>query len=149
MKRSHAGRLQAAVTKNTRRRGAAVVEFAVVVPLFFLFMFAGLEFAVLGTIRSTSHNAAYEAARKLVIPGAVVADGIAEANRIMSVVGVDSLTVTVTPNVIEDTTQQVTVNIDIPYASNAIFVPYFTGSVILHSSVTLRTERYSGIVAGP
>src|SRR5210317_459873 len=82
------------------RRGATVVEFAVVAPVFFILLFGGIEFAILSTIRATSHNAAYEAARKLVIPGADPAVGIAEAERIMGVIGVDTLTVTVTPTVI-------------------------------------------------
>ena len=126
-----------------------MVEFVVVVPFFFLVIFAGMEFAVLGTIRATSHNAAYEAARKIVVPGAKAAEGVDEAKRILSIVGVDTLTVTVTPPVVDDSTKSVTVNIDVPYASNAIFVPFFTGNVTLKSSVTLATERYDGIAAIP
>jgi Flp pilus assembly protein TadG len=90
---------------DTKRRGAALVEFAVVAPVFFLILMAGIEFAVIGTIRSTSHNAAYEAARKLVIPGAAASAGISEAERIMSVVGVNTLTVTTIPSVITEETQ--------------------------------------------
>lgn len=54
----------------SKRRGATMVEFVVVVPIFFMLLMVAMEFAVLGTIRSTADNAAYEAARKLVIPGA-------------------------------------------------------------------------------
>ena len=133
----------------TSRRGATVVEFAVVAPVFFLLLFAGIEFGTLSTIRATSHNAAYEGARKLVIPGADVAIGIAEAERIMGIIGVDNLTVTVTPNVITNNTREVTVNISIPYDDNAVFVPMFTGGLTINSSTTLATERYDGIVAGP
>lgn len=43
---------------TSHRRGVTAVEFAIVPPIFFLLIFAGLEFAVVGTIRSTSHNAA-------------------------------------------------------------------------------------------
>jgi Flp pilus assembly protein TadG len=132
-----------------RRSGATLVEFAVVAPIFFMLLFGGIEFAVLGTIRSTAQNAAYEAARKLVIPGADVDDGIDEARRIMSIVGVDSLTVTTNPNVITDETQEVTVDISIPYDNNAIFVPYFTGGIVVRASSTLKTERYGGIASTP
>ena len=85
----------------------------------------------------------------LVIPGADVALGIAEAERILGIIGVDNLTVTVTPNVITNTTREVTVNIFIPYDDNAIFVPMFTGGLVITSSTTLATERYNGIAAGP
>lgn len=131
------------------RRGSAVVEFAVVAPVFFLLLYAGIEFATLSTIRATSHNAAYEGARRLVIPGADPALGIAEAKRIMAIIGVDNLTVTVTPNVITNNTREVMVNIFIPYDDNAVFVPMFTGGLTINSSTTLTTERYDGIVAGP
>ncbi len=131
------------------RHGATIVEFALVAPIFFILLFGGIEFATLSTIRATSHNAAYEGARKLVIPGADVTVGIAEAERIMSIIGVDTLAVTVTPNVITNNTREVTVSISIPYKDNAVFVPMFTGGLTIVSSTTLATERYDGIVAGP
>ena len=130
---------------SRNRRGVTAVEFAVVVPVFFMLLFAGIEFAIIGTIRSTSHNAAYEAARILVVPGANAADGITEAKRILSIIGVDTLTVTVTPTAITDTTQTVKVDIAIPYAQNAVFTPWFVGNVTLKSTCTLNTERYDGI----
>ncbi|MFY9255042.1 MAG: TadE family protein [Fuerstiella sp.] len=126
------------------RKGVTAVEFAIVTPVFLILVFAGLEFAVIGTIRSTSHNAAYEAARMLVIPGAQANDGIAEAKRILGIVGVDTLTVTVSPTTITDTTQTVEVNISVPYAQNAIFTPWFVGNIVLKSSCKLNTERYDG-----
>ena len=131
------------------RRGATMVEFVVVVPVFFLVLFAGLEFSSLGTIRATANNAAYEAGRKLVIPGAVASEGVTEAKRIMSIIGVDTLTVNVTPSVITATTKNVTVDISIPYASNAVITPFFTGGVTVNSSITMSTERYDGMVVSP
>lgn len=127
------------------RRGTTVVEFAVVAPLFFTLLFATIEFATLNTIRNTCNNAAYEAARVLVVPGAVAADGITEAERILAIVGVDAMTVTVEPSVIDQATQNVTVRVEVPYAENAILVPVFTGNVVLTSEFTLKTERYDGI----
>lgn len=138
-------RLRACAAQRTNRQGATLVEFVFVVPIFFMVLFAGIEFATIGTIRSTSHNAAYEGARLLVIPGANAQDGIDEARRIMSVVGVDNLTVTTTPAVISDDTFQVTVDIEIPYAQNAVFTPWFVGNRILRSTCTLKTERYEGV----
>ena len=127
------------------RAGATVVEFALVAPIFFVLLLAGIEFSVLGTIRSTANNAAYEGARLLVIPGAESGDGIAEAQRIMGIVGVRNLTVNVTPSLITDDTQEITVDIEIPYDDNAIFTPYIAGGLTIKSSITLRTERYGGM----
>ena len=125
-----------------RRKGTTLVEFCLVAPIFFTLILAGIEFSVIGTIRSTSHNAAYEAARVLVVPGAVAQDGIDEAERILAIVGVDTLTVTTTPAVIDASTKEITVNIAIPYGQNAVFTPWFVGNVTLQSQCTLKTERY-------
>jgi len=132
-------------TQSSLRRGITLAEFAIVAPVFFVILLAGIEFSVLNTIRNTANNAAYEGARKLVIPGAVASSGRQEAERIMGIVGVHALTVTVTPSTIDDETREVTVDVSIPYASNAIIVPWFTGDVTIHSQVTLLTERYGGV----
>ncbi len=132
-------------SQRSQRHGITIAEFAVVAPVFFILLFAGIEFSVLNTIRNTANNAAYEGARKLVIPGALALTGQQEAERIMGIVGVHSLTVTVTPATIDDETREVTVDVSIPYASNAIIVPWFTGDVTIHSQVTLLTERYGGV----
>lgn len=132
-------------TQHQHRSGATVVEFALVAPIFFFLLLVGIEFCVLGTIRSTAHNAAYEGARILVVPGANADDGIAEAKRIMSIVGVGNFSINVTPSLITEDTQQVTVDISIPYDDNAIFTPYVAGGLTINSSVTLKTERYGGM----
>lgn len=129
---------------SAERRGVTAVEFVVVAPFFFVLLYAALEFATIGTIRSTANNAAYEAARVIVVPGANRQQGIDEAERIMAIVGVRNLTVSVTPNSIDDSTQNVTVDVSIPYAQNAVFTPWFVGNVNIRSTCTLKTERYDG-----
>ena len=126
------------------RHGATLVEFALVAPIFFLLLFAGIEFAALSTIRSTAHNAAYEAARKVVVPGAQASEAADEARRILAIVGVRTADVSVEPSVISGDTEEVTVAIGIPYAENALFTPMFTGQLIIRSSITMQTERFGG-----
>lgn len=145
MKRQYIRKSRRAVPGRCHRRGATVPEFAIVLPIFFVLLFAGIEFSVLNTIRSTANNAAYEGARKLVIPGADAATGITEAERIMAVVGVRNLSVTVTPSTITDETREVTVQVSVPYSRNAIITPWFTGNLVINSQSSLRTERYGGI----
>lgn len=134
-------------SSNRRRkanRGVTAVEFALVAPLFFLLLFASLEFAVAASIRSTANNAAYEAARAIVVPGANNRQGVDEAERIMAIVGVRNLTVNVSPAVIDEDTQEVTVDVAIPYSENAFFTPWFMGDVTIRSTCTLNSERYEG-----
>src|SRR3954466_7884203 len=112
------------VRRNGRRRtryvrhGAAAVEFAITAPIFFLFLLASFEFGWLNVLRHTADNAAYEAARAAMVPGATAADAIAKANTILQVVGARSARVTVTPAAITKETEQVTVAIDIPMKFN-------------------------------
>ena len=53
-----------------RRRGAAVVEFAIVLPIFFLMVFAMIEFGRLVMVRQVLTNASREGARIGVLDGA-------------------------------------------------------------------------------
>ncbi|MGI9430519.1 MAG: TadE/TadG family type IV pilus assembly protein [Bythopirellula sp.] len=123
------------------RRGATVVEFAFVAPIFFLLLVASFEFARLNVIRHTADNAAYEAARIAMVPGATAAEAVNEANRIMSIAGARGSNVTVNPANIGPNTQQITVTVDIPLGQNGWITPRFTGSTNMRSQSTLKAER--------
>lgn len=123
------------------RRGAAAVEFALCAPIFFLFVFALFEFTWTNVLRHTADNAAYEAARRVMVPGATAAEATAEANRILGVIGARGASVTITPTVIQPETRSVTVQVAIPMNRNALISPRFMRDRTLTSSSTLRTER--------
>jgi Flp pilus assembly protein TadG len=125
------------------RSGVTVVEFAIVAPIFILFLMASFEFGWLNVLRHTADNAAYEAARAAMVPGATAADAVDKANSILSIIRTRDAKVTVTPAVIDQNTDHVTVTIDVPAKSNALIVPRFTRSDTIHCSATLRTERTS------
>ena len=123
------------------RHGAVVVEFAIVAPLVILIIFAMFEFSRVNVIRHTADNAAYEAARIAMIPGATAAEAIAEANRILGAVSARGASVTIDPPTIDRSTTQVTVDVSVPMDQNAIIIPRFTGATTMQSSATMRTER--------
>ena len=123
------------------RRGAVTVEFAITAPIFFLFLLLAFEFGWLNVIRHTADNAAYEAARTAMVPGATAADARAEVNRILSIVGARGAVVTVTPANLDVDTESVTVEVDVPMNQNGLILPRFTSGTTLHSESTLRTER--------
>ena len=127
--------------KSRPRRGATTVEFAVVAPVFFLILLAMFEFARLNVLRHTADNAAYEAARAAMVPGASATDARNEANRLLSTVGAQGASITIDPGTITRGTQQVTVTIDVPLSRNGWVVPRFTAGKTLTSKSTLRTER--------
>lgn len=126
--------------KNTRA-GAAAVEFAIVAPVFFLFVFAMFEFSRVNVLRHTADNAAYEAARRAIVPGASAEDAIAEADRLLGVVGARGAVVNVDPRRITADTRSVTVSVDVPMNRNSLVVSRFTNDAVLRSRSTMRTER--------
>ncbi|TWU41237.1 TadE-like protein [Novipirellula aureliae] len=117
--------------KPSQRSGAVMVEFAIVVPILFLFFFAAFEFCRVSMIRHTADNAVYEAARTAMIPGATATDARQAATAIMSSLGVSGVNVTVTPATIDRDTADVTVEIAVPLVGNS-FVPihYFRGDIV-------------------
>jgi Flp pilus assembly protein TadG len=117
------------------------VEFALSAPVFILFLLAAFEFGWLNVVRHTADNAAYEAARMAVVPGATVAEATAKADRLLRVVGARGATVTVSPNPVTASTDAVTVNIQIPMNQNGLIVPRFTSKTTIRAQSTLRTER--------
>ncbi len=122
------------------RRGATMVEFALVVPIVFILFFAAVEFSRVAMVRHTIDNAVYEAARVAIVPGGTAADVTAEARRVLSTVGIVSPSIQVTPATILRSTPQVTVRISVPMNANSYVPPqYFAGSVITRE-LTLRRE---------
>jgi Flp pilus assembly protein TadG len=57
-----------------KRRGAAVVEFAVVAPVFFLLIFGMIEFGRMVMVQQILTNASREGARKAVLDGSTTGD---------------------------------------------------------------------------
>jgi len=122
------------------RRGTVMVEFAVVAPLLFLFLFAGFEFCRVAMIRHTVDNAIYEGARRGIIPGGTSAEVTAEAERVLSTIGLTTFSLNVSPALIDDTVDEITVRLTVPLDANT-FVPaqYFIGQEITRE-LTMRRE---------
>ncbi|MCI0335235.1 MAG: pilus assembly protein [Planctomycetes bacterium] len=124
-----------------QRRGATAVEFALTAPVFFIFLLAAFEFGWLNVVRHTADNAAYEAARTAIVPGATSAEARTMANRLLNIVGTRGATVTISPDPVTTDTEAVTVNIQIPMNQNGLIAPRFTSKTTITASSTLRTER--------
>jgi len=125
----------------TRRRGATVVEFAIVAPFFFLLIVALLEVSRLNVIRHTADNAAYEAARHTMVPGATASEAVDKAVSVLNVVGTRGAEVSVVPPVLGPNVEEVTVNVRLPMDQNGWVVPRFTKSSVIEAQSTLMTER--------
>ena len=128
---------------RSHRRGANLVEFAFVLPVLLLFIFAGIELARVNMIRNTIENAAYEGARRGIVPGATADDCRGETQSLLDIVGITNATVDVEPEVIEDETDMITVTVQVPISltNGYVTAQWFQGKT-LRSSVALPREMY-------
>ena len=68
--------------ESRQRHGAATVEFAVVLPLLVLLVFGSVELTRGLMLRHSADNAAYEAARTAIVPGATAEEAITRATEL-------------------------------------------------------------------
>ena len=127
-----------AVQQNsTNRSGTLTVEFALVAPIIFLIFFGCLELTSLNLMRHTAGNAAYEAARAGIVPGATEASAKQKALNLLKAVGA-------TRNVTIDyqnTPDKVSVLINIPVKDNSWGLASFSGSSTIRKGCILSREK--------
>ena len=107
-------------------------------------------------IESLAQNAAYEAARHVIVAGASKTEAQNEANRILGYLGTRNAVITVTPrdqlgtaqSTIDEDTATVSVNVRVPMEQNVIYLNRFTKNVVIEKETVLTTERYSGYYDG-
>jgi len=123
---------------RTREHGQALVEMALVLPLFFLLLFGVIEMGRVGYAYITVSHAAREGGRVATLGGTddQIKSSIAEAATALDSM---SLTIIITP--LEDDLQGIKVDVSypvqlvIPIISNVI-----TNPVIVSSSIVMRRE---------
>lgn len=125
-----------------QRTGAAIVEFAIVANVLFVMVLTCMEFARMNMVRNMVQDAAYFAARHVIVPGATEAEGIAEADRIMSSLLASGYTIDISPLDFGATEVTVTVSVDLDHV--ALFVPMFIQNATIESTARVKTERYEG-----
>lgn len=125
---------------ENRRRGAALVEFAVVVPVLILFLLAFFELANALMIDSVVENAAYEGARRGIIPGARVADVHEAADGIAKISSLRSVDIRVEPAPIRLDTSEITVIVRAPLNKNGLIIGSFLGDRVLERQVSMIRE---------
>ncbi|MFN7875099.1 MAG: TadE/TadG family type IV pilus assembly protein [Pirellula sp.] len=128
-------------SKRTTRSGATTVEFAVVAPVAFLLLFGALELGHANMVFHSAEAAAYEGARKGIIPGATASDCTAAANEMLQLCRVSGATVSVIPATLTPSDANVTVRVQVPYSSNSIVVPFFTSNLVIDRECKLSRER--------
>lgn len=125
------------------RRGVLTIEMAICIPILFLVLLGALEFSRMNMLRNSVDNAAYEGARRGVVPGATATDCQNAALGVLNAVGANSASISVTPPIINDATTQVTVTISLPVSANSWGPARFLGGATLRS-VSTKSREFVG-----
>ena len=129
--------------KNSKaRRGAAMVEFAIIANIMFVAILTCMEFARLNMARNLAQDAAYFAARHAMVPGATKAEAVAEAERIMDSMVTTGYTVSVGD--IDSETSDVSVSVSVDLDAISLFAPMFLPNANIETVAHMKTERYDG-----
>lgn len=121
-----------------RRTGAAMVEMALTLPIFFMVVLGIIEFGRAFMVEQVVTNAAREGARHAVLPGVTTAAAQQKArdHLVAGNLNVPQATVTVTPDLSTARTgTTVTVTVAVPYSA----VSWVQTSWFLSSSATMRS----------
>jgi Flp pilus assembly protein TadG len=125
------------------RLGAATVEFAVVVPVFFILVFGMIEFGRMVMVQQVITNASREGARQAVLDGATTAEVTTAVNSYLSSGSISGATVTVTPNPPTNAAfgDPVSVSVSIAFSQVSwLPSPMFLGGRTLTATTVMRRE---------
>lgn len=124
-----------------KRPATIAVEFALVAPIIILLFFATIDFVRYNLLRHTASNAAYEAARHVIVPGASRGEAEERARSILALLAIQGADITITPSEITEDTQAVQVDIAIPLDNNGWGIASYFAEQTLQVTSLLRTER--------
>ena len=127
-----------------KRRGAAIVEFAVVAPVFFLLVFGTIEFGRLVMVQQVLVNAAREGARVAILSGSTTSKVTTAVDNYLSAAGISGATASVSPDPPSGATygSSVTVTVSVPFSDVCwTLKPLFLSSTTQQAQCVMRTEQ--------
>ena len=132
--------LAAAQHQPRPRRGATAVEFAIALPILFFCLFGFFELGHALMVDSVLENAAYEGARRGIVPGATSEAIVQAAESIGRISSLSDMTIIVEPQVITDETESVTVRAGTRLSNSGLVVGQYLLGRYIERSVTMRRE---------
>jgi Flp pilus assembly protein TadG len=126
-----------------RRRGTATVEFALVAPVFFLFLMGIIEFGRVMMVQNVLITAAREGARAAIIQGATADLVKTKATNYASAAGVSNTTASVDPPILSTATtdEPITVTVAVEFDDVSwLPTPWFLKGRTLSASTSMRLE---------
>ncbi|MDA0657753.1 MAG: TadE/TadG family type IV pilus assembly protein [Planctomycetota bacterium] len=129
-----------------KRRGTAVVEFAIVAPVFILLVFGMIEFGRMVMVQQMLTSATREGARMAVVEGAVAGTIETWVEDYLESMTVHNGTATVTPSPLDNAAvgDPVTVTASVTFGNVSwIPVPMYLGNRVLTATSVMRRESSS------
>lgn len=126
-----------------KRLGAAVVEFAIVAPLFFLLVFAMIEYGRMVMVSQLITNASREGARQAVLDGATNADVENAVNDFLETSSIQGADVDTIPSNVStaDNGDAITVSVSINFDQISwLPSPMYLGGQEIKASTVMRRE---------
>jgi Flp pilus assembly protein TadG len=126
------------------RRGVAAVEFAVLVPLFFLILFSMIEFGRMIMVQQILTNASRAGARRAIVEGSTTSEVENQVSSYLTNTSINGASISVNPGDLSllGFGDPVTVTVTIPFDSVSWTPsPWFLGGVTLKASTVMQAER--------
>lgn len=118
-------------------RGATTIEFALVAPIIILLFLGAIEVTRLNYLRHSAANAAYVAARKIIVPGGIDSEAVTVASEYLNLVRAGAGTQV---DVVRDL-ETVSVTVTIPVEQNAWGILKFSNGIEISNTCTLTCEQ--------
>ncbi len=124
------------------RKGVAVVEFAVTLPILTLVVLGSVEATTMIFNKQSLEITAYEGARIALVPGSNAGNVEAACNQILVGRRIQEATITVVPADFDNQPYgtPIRVQVDAPSNKNCVFAPWFYSGKILTADVTMMKE---------
>lgn len=125
------------------RRGAAVVEFAIVAPVFFLLVFGMIEYGRLVMVQQVLTNASREGARQAVLDGSTTSSVTDAVQNYLTAARISGPTIAVNPDPPSTAGfgDPVTVTVSVPFNQVSwLPSPMFLGGTTMSAVTVMRRE---------
>ncbi len=126
-----------------KRRGASVVEFALVAPVFFLLVFGMIEYGRMVMVQQVLTNATREGARRAVLDGATTNEVKTAVEDYLESSTITGATVTVSPNPPSSAESGDPVTVTVTIGFNQVSwlpSPFFLGGKTMTAKSVMRRE---------
>jgi Flp pilus assembly protein TadG len=104
--------------------------------------FGSIEFSRVNMLRHSVAEAAYEGARRGIVPGATATEVQSQSAAVLDSVKARSYTIAVSPTTLAADTPEVTVSVSLPLDQNSWVGGLYFGGKTMTKSFTMRREKY-------